>query len=129
MMSRYIMASRRAGKFAESEKRLAHEAVGAAVATIAGSVSIVSDVSPPDPLSRRIVILEAEPEQVAAIGANPDFIIEPEILHWTETLAGSGATHGPISLDVQVLGEGKPLSGATVHLFLRDGDKSETLLE
>jgi subtilisin len=130
------MANRRAGKFQETAKRASRAAVSTTFAAIESAVSVVNDLDPPDDLARRVVVFDADPKDIQAKLAAPldDVLLEPEILHWTDTVpmadfigiarqttaSAAGTAFGSgVKLSLRVRGAGKPLRGAEVHLFLR----------
>lgn len=132
-MARYVMASRRAGKFHETQKRKAREAVDRTFTALPTSIEVIADFSPKDLLARRVVVFDADPRDVAAVAPEPDVLLEPEILHWPDVIAPVDLVRAQqarraeapappaagVVLQITVLGNGQPLSGATVHLFLR----------
>jgi subtilisin family serine protease len=84
-MARYVMANRRAGKFLEAQKTASRAALAAGFDNLfASSVDVVHDLSPTDELARRVVVFDAEPEEVAAkaLSLSTDVMLEPEILHF-----------------------------------------------
>lgn len=134
-MARYIMANRRAGKFTTTEKLSSRDALETSYRSqFASSSDLVNDWSGKAETSRRTLILDIEPQEVAAKQEQlpSDVIIEEEILHFAETalpldlarlrhearakslMAGSGA-----ALSFTVRGAGKPVLGAEVVLYLR----------
>src|SRR5207249_1926561 len=142
-VARYVMANRRAGKFRETDKSIAREAIDRTMAVLAGSVSVVADSSPADPLARRVVVFDADPRNIKAPSPHPDVLIEPEIIHWTDVIAPADFVGGRlarraapvavaagVSLQASVRGNGQPLTGAAVHLFLRGfGGSDRELVE
>ena len=132
-LARYVMANRRAGRFRENEKRSSRDAVRVAMASIASGVNVVADTNPPDPMARRVVVFDADPSDLRYLTPLPDVLVEPEILHWTNSIPPpaelvrvnrtelmaplGGARDG--TLDVLVKGAARPLEGVTVQLFLR----------
>jgi subtilisin family serine protease len=140
-MARYVMANRRAGKFLDDEKRASRAAMAAGFDQLfAGSVNVIADHNPSDELARRVVVFEADPEDVPAkTAALPaDVMVEAEILHFptVQTLDRRPAAKilglrtstaldlpmaGPVtSFTMIVTGSGAALFGADVILFLRD---------
>ncbi len=130
-MARYVMASRRAGKFREQDKEASRAAFGVAFGSMSGA-SVVADNDPKDPQARRVAVIDSDPSEIAAVSPSlpSDVILEPEILHWTDTnrpaeLARADRTElrGPLGvgrrLSLTVTGAGKPLAHAEVVLFLR----------
>ncbi len=87
-MPRYVMASRRAGKFHEHEKEAARDAIDVAVNEFSAGMSVVNDLNPADPQARRTVVFDADPGEMAQLaGEVPnDVILEPEILHYTDRI-------------------------------------------
>jgi subtilisin len=140
-MARYVMANRRAGKFLAVEKRASRSALEAGLTELSASIDVIADRNPSDELARRVVVFEADPEDVAAKATTlpSDVIIEPEILHYPmgQTLerrpgARVIGQRASTTLDLSVLnapfttftatvtGTGAPLGGAEVILFFRD---------
>ena len=86
-MARYVMANRRAGKFQDDQKRSSRAALESGFNDMfAASADMVTDLAPADELARRVVVFDADPEEVAAKAATlpADVIVEPEILHFRE---------------------------------------------
>lgn len=138
-MARYVIANRRAGKFVDTEKRAARSAMDRSVSAVASAMNVLADQAPSDETKRRVMLVEADPKDIAAMPKHPDVLVEPEILHYrytawpTEFLragrsvverapAGSGNR-----MHVVIRGNGQPLRGTTVMLFLRSGSRSKTL--
>ena len=133
-MAKFVMANRRAGKFHEPEKRGSRRALDAAFQPLAGDVDVLHDFAPPDDTLRRVIVFEADPVELAARApALPaDVMLEPEILHYPanavplDLLAMHRAAATPAALagdgsglQVEARGNGAPLEGAEVILFLR----------
>jgi hypothetical protein len=140
-MARFVMANRRAGKFHEFEKEASRAALDAGFNQLfAGSVSVVNDRNPQDRRARRVVVFDADPEEVAAKAPTlpTDVLVEPEILHFPVIrasgyrvglsavgLGGAAVLEAPAagpqtSFSVPVTGSGAPLPGAEVILFTVD---------
>ena len=87
---RYILSHRRAGKFDAIEKQHSRESVAVAMNDMSGTVDIFADSDPQDPLARRVVVFDADPQQLElmAVHFDPDVIIEPEILFYYEPPTG-----------------------------------------
>ena len=169
-MARYVMANRRAGKFMEGQKRASREALETGFSNLfAASVDIIGDHAPADELARRVVVFDADPEEVTAKASalSADVMVEPEILHFPvarrrpaprrstrkakpvarrrlsatgrspavtaratpiNPAALAGTVAGPVTpaagplagaFTIAVTGNGAPLAGAEVLLFLR----------
>ncbi|HJQ59221.1 MAG TPA: S8 family serine peptidase [Vineibacter sp.] len=135
-MARFVMANRRAGKFQETAKRASRAAVATTFSAIESAVSVVNDFDPPDELARRVVVFDADPKDIQAKLATSldDVLIEPEILHWPDTVrvadfigaarppaarAAAAAFGSGVKVTLRVRGDGKSLRGAEVLLFLR----------
>lgn len=140
-MPRYVMASRRAGKFRDEEKQAARAAIDITVAAIAPAIDVVGDSDPVDNEARRTIVFDAEPGELDLFvaAAQPDVIVEPEILHRFDAiapmdfvLANQSTLDGPVGngpgFDVAVRGDGKKLRGADVILFLRGGGLERQLV-
>lgn len=145
-MARFVMANRRAGLFTKHEKVHSRKALDSSFQThIKASSIIISDYSGPKETSRRTILLEGEPQEIAAKRSlmPPQVMIEPEILHYAETAlpqdlaymrnksrsrslkAGQG-----LQLALHIRGAGQALSGAEVNLYLRGAyDLSDVLTE
>jgi subtilisin len=130
-MARYVMANRRAGKFQDSQKRASRDALERGFSlSLAASVDVVRDLNPEDELARRVMVFEADPEEVAAKAPmlTGDVIVEREIPHSPlSTLGGMrglsvlSAMLGPTTaFSAIVTGGGVPLHGATVLLIALD---------
>ena len=131
-MARYVMANRRAGKFNQFEQEASRQALDAGFNQLfAASVSVVNDRKPSDARARRVMVFEADPEEVSAKAPTlpADVIVEPEILHFpVAAIAGmravavlDAASAGPpTTFTALVQGGGVPLRGATVVLFALD---------
>jgi len=141
-MPRYVMASRRAGKFHEHEKQAAREAIDLTVNAMSSGISVLGDLNPPDPEARRGLIFESDPGEIAAVAAElpSDVIVEPEILHEYDSIgpmdfvtADRRMLDGPVGsgagFDVRVRGDGADLRGAEVLIFLRGLGGLERQLE
>lgn len=92
-MARYVMANRRAGRFLEIEKRASRAALETGFNNLfAASVDVIGDTAPADDLARRVVVFDADPEEVTAKATtlSSDVIVEPEILHFQVARRSSG---------------------------------------
>ena len=133
---RYVMASRRSGKFRETEKRAARAAMDTTVTAMAADMKIVDELAPEDTELRRVTVFDAEADFLERNAANipDDVIVEPEILHFHDVVETLDIQNAPQSADLQfnagagsnsftvtVLGSGSagPLEGAEVTLHLR----------
>ena len=89
-MARFVMANRRAGKFLDAQKTASRAALESGFSNLfAASVDVVNDLSPSDELARRVVVFDADSEEVSAkaLSLSTDVMVEPEILHFP---AGGG---------------------------------------
>ena len=133
-MARFVMASRRAGKFQDREKRAARRAMDESFGLLEGRVNLLSDSNPDDQGSRRVAVFDADPVEMELRSEQlpADVIVEPEILHWEAAVmprdlqdmqrqpqAGPEILGGGTALTVRVTGSGQPLEGAEVLLFLQ----------
>ncbi len=132
-MARYVLASRRAGKFQESEKVAARAAAEAALEALAPVADVRGRGAQTGETARLVAVLDADPGDVARrrAAAGPDVIIEEEILHFhaavapqqfrTAAAAGKGNKErgGGSPFTLQVAGPGGPLPDAEVILYLR----------
>ena len=140
-MARYVMANRRSGKFLDVEKRASRATVAAGLNQLSAHVNVIADRDPADDLARRVVVFEADPEEIAAKAAAlpTDCIVEAEILHFplgqtlerrpgariigqrSSTVLDLSAIGAPLTaFTATVSGSGAPLFGAEVIIFLRD---------
>ena len=143
-MAKYVMSSRRAGKFKETEKAMARAAVGLAISSFSSHINLTRDIEPDDPLARRIVKFDADPAEIQELSRNldPDVILEPEIMHYKEVLTPFGYNTNQVgspsllqagtgnTIKLKVVGANKPVKGAEVILNLSGaGGMSRTLKE
>jgi len=130
-MARYVMANRRAGKFHEFEKEASRRALDSGFKRLfSTNVDVVNDLNPADPLARRMMVFDADPDEVAAKAASlpTDVMVEREILHYpVPSVAGldaaviSEVAAGPqVGFNAFVTGGGGRLLGATVILIAVD---------
>ena len=140
-MARYVMANRRAGKFLDAEKKASRAALEAGFnALFAANVNVIADRNPQDELARRVVVFEADPEEVPLRAASlpADVLVEPEILHFPEiqtlerrpgarlvgqrqsTMMDVPVTAPLTAFTAVITGSGAALFGAEVILFLQD---------
>jgi subtilisin family serine protease len=97
-MARYVMANRRAGKFLDVQKTASRAALEVGFSNLfAASVNVVNDLAPTDELARRVVVFDADPEEVSAkaVTLPTDVIVEPEILHFP--VGGSRGKARPVA--------------------------------
>lgn len=110
-MARFVMANRRAGKFLEAEKVASRQAIDAGFNRLfAANVDVVNDLNPADAKARRVMVFEADPEEIAAKAQTlpADVLVEPEILHFPMVeVAGMPAT---AVLDVEARHRRQPSS-------------------
>jgi len=132
-MAKYVIANRRAGKFHETQKRAARQAMEASFATIKSGVRLIGDNEPVEDTARRVLVVETDPSTMAAMPKDPDVLVETEILHFKDTHRPAGFLTGqPIgdfvasstamqTVDVEVVSStsGAELEGAEVLLFLQ----------
>lgn len=132
-MTKYIIANRRAGKFGEMQKKAARASVEAAFATILSGVDVIGDNKPDDETARRVLVVQTDPATIAAMPKDPDVLVEPEILHYSDTHRPAGFLNGlPLSgfvaasnlqktINVQVVSAATKngLNGAEVLVFLQ----------
>lgn len=142
-MSKFVITNRRARKFRDADKQDSRSALDNALATLGSNVRILSDTQPRDLTLRRVVLFEAEAAEIATKAQllPEDVLLEPEILHWTDTvlpldlrkvqratvaepfLVGFGA-----DLSAEVTGGGQPLENAEVILVLQTWGKIQRTL-
>jgi subtilisin family serine protease len=131
-MSQYVLMNRRSGMFTKNEK-IASRATVPATLGLLTSATIVADNQPTDPLARQVVLLDADPGQVAKLRATlpSDAILEPAVrrsLHRPvvpielrpatphAVVANAGATEYKVTINAG----GKPLGNIDVMVYLRD---------
>jgi Subtilase family len=95
-MPRYVLVNRRAGKFTAEAKEASRAHVATAITRLEQNAKIVSDKNPKDELARRVVVFDADANEVARMrtSLSNDVIIEPLIrrfLHRRTPLAFSKA--------------------------------------
>ncbi len=134
-MAKYIMSNKRAGKFQNSEKLASRGSLESVKASnfMLGS-SIIQENNPKHETSRKIVVFEADPAEMAAKRNNlpDDVMVEPEILHFNDSirpmdflLSDRNELSGPVEfgnikeITVKVKGGASTLENAKVILFLR----------
>ena len=130
-MPEYVLVNRRSGKFTNTSK-LASRATVLTTLGMLTSARIVSDHRPEDPLARHVVLLDADPEQVATMRKNlpADSILEPAVrrgLHHRIPIELQSAiphTASPKATgtryNLTVTAGGAPLPYIDVMLYLRD---------
>jgi subtilisin family serine protease len=130
-MARYVMANRRAGKFHEFEKEASRRALESGFNQLfSASVNIVNDLNPADSRARRVMVFDADPDEVAAKASSlpTDVMVEHEILHYPIRLVAGMEAASVLDLALApqvtftafVTGAGAPLLGATVILIALD---------
>jgi subtilisin len=147
-MARYVMANRRAGKFQAAEKSASREAMEVGFDSLfRSSVEVVHDRNPRDPLARRVLVFDADPEEVSAKAPalSSDVLVEPEILHFPVAQVLSTLRRGgppivglrapnalafsaapPLAFTARITGSGAGLFGTEVTLFLTDASNQTT---
>lgn len=134
-MARFILASRRAGKFSDESRLSARRAADRSFKDFfAGCSNVTRNIEPDDPTALRMVTFEADPAEIAAKRNEvpPDVILEPAIPHYpvgafppSDLKLRNG--HVPVSLlgrgvttTVAVRDpSGGPIGGASVRALLR----------
>jgi subtilisin family serine protease len=130
-LQRYVIANRRSGAFEANAKMLSRNEVARTLEALSPGIAILHDTNPPDPMARRIVVVKADPAEMALRIANApaDVIIEPEILHWPdvipppEFLPARQLAAVPLSLGVteslvlSIKGAGEALPHAHIELY------------
>jgi hypothetical protein len=138
--ARFVMANRRAGKFGDA-RLVSRQSLEATLLSVDAGINVLADNEPNDPYARRVVVFEADPAEVQAKVADPNVLIEPEILHWPDTVPpadlldaqrasadimasmsslGLSSTFpllANVAMTVMVRGGGAPLYGASVLLY------------
>ncbi len=132
-MPRYVLVNRRAGKFTADAKRASRAAVATTLGVLRNA-RVLNDHQPQDELARRVVVLEADAADIAALQTTlpADAIIEPAVerhLHHRRTPVGlqpalpmgamAARSSRPV-YTVTVAGSGQPIAGIEVLLYLRD---------
>lgn len=133
-MAQYVMINRRAGKFTTEAKVASRATVADALQAIPGG-DIVADHNPADELARRIVVFDANPDEVAAMrqGLSSDVMIEPLIrrslhghrrpMQFAKSLPTSNVTLAAArsaSFSFTAKGSGKVLPNIEALIYLRD---------
>lgn len=134
-MARYVMVSRRAGKFHSEEKTAARAAVGIGLELLGRVATLKHDFEPKDPTARRVTIVEGDARELEARRASmpADVIFEPEVLHSTQitppppdlvgvprmTAQAAAPTVAALSFKLQLTGGGNVLPNAQVMLYLQ----------
>lgn len=133
-MGRYVMANRRAGKFERQEKLDSRAAIASSLNFLSAGIDIKHDHNPRRKTARRIVLFEADQAEIEAKKAElpPDVMMEPEILHspspaypaeFRGMMQAADDNLIPLgdgsSLNLTIRGDGHPIEGASVMLFLR----------
>jgi subtilisin len=131
-MPRYVLVNRRAGKFTAEEKQASRSILSATLARLEGSAQVLADKNPRDDLARRVVMFEADADQVAKMqSALPsDAMIEPLIrrslgigrpVELFDALMMAATRDGAVSTyHVTVKGGNNPLPGTQVTFYVRD---------
>ncbi len=134
-MARFVMASRRAGKFSNQEKTDAVAAFESfAEKRVAPAAQAMARASVKKETDRRIVVFEADPVEVSSLQRDlpGDVMLEPEILYRPSPIlplgdfgarlaAPQGTTSifgGGETLTLRIRGSGGPLQHAEVHVSL-----------
>lgn len=143
-MPKFVMSHRRAGRFRIEEKLASRAAMERSMVRVESmaATTVLFDNAPVDDLSRRIVVFEADPEDLAgiALAAGSEVLIEPELLRWPMTPVyppefrqlqnGGAASAAPAGVGmtfvVTAQSAGAPLAHATVYLFLQGSGGSRT---
>jgi subtilisin family serine protease len=130
-MAQYVLMNRRSGMFTNEAKMASRATVQTTLGLLTGA-RIVADHRPADPVARQVVLLDADPEQVAELRTRlpADSILElavrrnlhrripmelqPTMLHAVTTNANARP------YKVTVTAGGAPLARVDVMLYLRD---------
>src|SRR5229473_2419831 len=131
-MPRYVLVNRRAGMFTNDAKLASRAAVATSLGLLR-NIRVVEDRDPKDEFARRVVLLDADAADIAAIHAKlpPDAVLEPAVqrhlhhrmpieLRPTLPFATSTAAARRSAYEVIVTGNGKPLSSIDVLFYVRD---------
>ncbi len=134
-MARFVMASRRAGKFSKEEKNAAVSTFESfAESRVAPAARTMTQVSVKKTTDRRIAVFDADPVEVSALQRDlpSDVMLEPEMLYrpspvlplgdfGARRISPQGTTSvfgGGETLTLRVRGSGGPLAHAEAHLSL-----------
>ena len=143
-MSRFVMATRRARRD-QAARQGARDALARAMASsFMANAKVVADNQSEDRATRQVVVFDVDAkeddirERSEELGDN--VIVEREILHYNdtrrpaellgfarETLIGSVSHARTRTFGITVTGEGNPLPGARVTLYLRAGNTDRQL--
>lgn len=104
-MARYVLANLRRGLFQDGLKRRSREAAGTMVDRLAAA-DVVADHDPVDELARRVVVFDADPGDVAALPADRDVSVEPEVKRFPLV--------APLPPDLQPTPDDEPLAVAAL---------------
>ncbi len=131
-MPRYVLVNRRAGMFTNDAKLASRAAVATSLGLLR-NIRVVEDRDPKDEFARRVVLLDADAADIAAIHAKlpPDAVLEAAVqrhlhhrmpieLRPTLPFATSTAAARRSAYEVIVTGNGKPLSSIDVLFYVRD---------
>ncbi len=133
-MARYVMAHVRARQFVTEQCVTADVSMRHAIKALGTRASVVRGDDPDLEVGRGITVLDMKPDYAKrkADSLSADIILEPEIHHWTSNLHHSGSMGNALPLDlsdtiqdgekelqVLVVGDGNPLRGSKVILFLQ----------
>lgn len=82
-MARYVMASRRAGKFSGAEKAEAAAVFASFAGASMSRAKVVAEANQPSETDRRVVVFEADPTEASKLAqeAPGDVILEPEMVY------------------------------------------------
>jgi subtilisin len=143
-MSKFLVTNRRAGLFTDATKHASRASVATTLSALGSSAKVLSDHAPPDPLARRVVVVEADAGHVAALRASlgPHALIEPLVYHHLHdhrrpaflrraVPLAAHALRGDHRFGVTVTGHGQPLAGADVLVYVANafGNISNTTIK
>ena len=130
-MPEYVLVNRRSGLFTAQAKIASRASVQATLGMLK-SASVLADHSPADPVARQVMLLDADPAQIASMRQQlpPDSILEPAVrrcLHNRVPIELRAAVPLEVTAKskaapykVTITAGGRPLAGIDVMLYVRD---------
>ena len=120
-MARYVVSHRRAGKFARHDKQRSRAQLDAAFAThLEPGAQTIGDNAPDDDTARRVIVFDADAEEVAAKSRHlgEHVLVEPEIHHTTVPRILAAHSAVPFAAMAKPLADGAAGEGATMLLSI-----------
>jgi len=120
-MARYVVSHRRAGKFARHDKQRSRAQLDAAYAThLEPGAQTIGDNAPRDDTARRVIVFDADAEEVAAKSRllGEHVLVEPEIPHTSVPRLLAAHSAIPFAAIAKPLTDGAAGEGATMALSI-----------